>query len=400
MTRAPATSCRRTLAAAGAQPPRRPRAGRLATGLVAAATLATALAACTASSSQVTRGSVFETRQHISRPQVEQAIATLYRSHPGISAFSAQGIQYTAQSRSTVLRKCISGEAGTETPTVESSQVTACAPLIFFVYSYGQKASVPAAVDTAGKLYWYAVAHITGQAGARVSLDELLHSWNLPVPGLPPAEALSAAEASVVTTASNSILAQKSVHVVIAGQKAGSAGVAQRIVADIGTETGTESIRSGTATAAIRVTRTDAYFTGTPTGLRTFIGLTPAAARKAGSRWVDIKKGTNEYKDLAAEDTMAALPASILPATGNAAQLSTTTIYGRKVYVLDWKTAPSGSGGQVSERLVLAATTQALPISETTTANGDSQAVTLDHWGESITVRAPASAIPYSRVES
>jgi hypothetical protein len=283
---------------------------------------------------------------------------------------------------------------------VESSQVTACAPLIFFVYSYGQKASVPAAVDTAGKLYWYAVAHITGQASATVSLDELLHSWKLPVPGLPPAEAQSAAEASVVTTASNSILAQKSVHVVIAGQKAGSAGAAERIVADIGTETGTESISSGTATAAIRVTRTDAYFTGTPTGLTTFIGLTPAAARKAASRWVDIKKGTNEYKDLAAEDTMAALPASILPATGNAAQLSTTTISGRKVYVLDWKTAPSGSGGQVSERLVLAATTQALPISETTTANGDSQAVTLDHWGESITVRAPASAIPYSRVES
>jgi hypothetical protein len=331
---------------------------------------------------------------------VERAIANLYRSHPGISAFSAQGIQYTAQSRSIVLRKCISGEAPEETPTVESSQVTACAPLIFFVYSYGQKASVPAAVDTAGKLYWYAVAHITGQASARVSLDELLHSWKLPVPGLPPAEAQSAAEASVVTTASNSILAQKSVHVVIAGQKAGSAGAAERIVADIGTETGTESISSGTATAAIRVTRTDAYFTGTPTGLTTFIGLTPAAARKAGSRWVDIKKGTNEYKDLAAEDTMAALPASILPATGNAAQLSTTTISGRKVYVLDWKTAPSGSGGQVSERLVLAATTQALPISETTTANGDSQAVTLDHWGESITVRAPASAIPYSRVES
>jgi hypothetical protein len=331
---------------------------------------------------------------------VKQAIGSLFRSHPGISAFSAQGVQYTAQSWSIVLRKCTSGEAGAETQTVESSQVTACAPLIFFLYSYGQKASVPAAVDTAGKLYWYATANLTGQANARTSLDGLLHSWKLPVPGLPLAEAQSAVEASVVTAASNSMLAQKSVHVVITGHKAGSTGAAERIVADIGTETGTESIISGTATAAIRVTRTDAYFTGTPAGLTTFIGLTPAAARKTGSRWVDIKEGTNEYKDLAAEDTMAALPASILPSTGNAAQLSTTTISGSKVYVLDWKTAPSRTGGQVSERLVLAATTQALPISETTTANGDSQTVTLGNWGGTITVRVPASAMPYSRVQS
>ena len=228
MTGAPAISCRRTLAAAGAQPPRRPRAGRLGTGLVAAATLATTVAACAASSSQVTRGSVFEIRQHVSRPQVKQAIGSLFRSHPGISAFSAQGVQYTAQSWSIVLRKCTSGEAGAETQTVESSQVTACAPLIFFLYSYGQKASVPAAVDTAGKLYWYATANLTGQANARTSLDGLLHSWKLPVPGLPLAEAQSAVEASVVTAASNSILAQKSVHVVITGHKAGSTGATER----------------------------------------------------------------------------------------------------------------------------------------------------------------------------
>jgi hypothetical protein len=259
---------------------------------------------------------------------------------------------------------------------------------------------VPAAVDTAGTLYWYAVAHNSGQASARISLDGLLHNWKLPVPGLPPAEARNAVDASVVTAASNSILAQKSVHVVITGHKAGSTTAAERIVADIGTETGTESIRSGTATAAIRITRTDAYFTGTPAGLTTFIGLPPAAARKAGARWVDIKNGTSEYNDLAAEDTMAALPASILPATGNAAQLSAATMSGRKVYILDWKTAPSGSGGQVSERLILAATNQALPISESTTANGDSQTVTLGNWGGTITVRVPASAMPYSRVQS
>jgi hypothetical protein len=148
------------------------------------------------------------------------------------------------------------------------------------------------------------------------------------------------------------------------------------------------------------VTRKDAYFTGSSAGLTTFIGLSAAAAGKAGSRWVDIKAGTQEYSDLAAEDTISALPASILPATGNAVQLRTSTQSGQKVYVLDWKATASGSGTKIGEQLILAATAQALPISETTTANGDSQTVTLGHWGKQFTVPLPPSAVPYSRVKS
>ena len=257
---------------------------------------------------------------------------------------------------------------------------------------------MPAARDAAGQLYWYAVTHITGPISARTSLNELLHSWKLPVPGLTPAEANHAVEASVVAAAGDSILARKSVHIVITGHKAGSTAVSEQIVADIGTAAGAESIKSGAATATIRVTPAGAYFTGSPAGLKTFIGLPAAAARRAQSRWVAIKPGTNEYQDLAAEDTIAALPTSILPATGNTARLRTATMSGQKVYVLDWTTTASGSAAKISERLILAATTQALPISETTTANGDSQTVLLGRWGERLTVPAPASAVPYSRL--
>jgi hypothetical protein len=330
---------------------------------------------------------------------VERAIGTLSRSHPGIGSFAVEDVQYTTQSRNAVLRDCTSGEAGVSSQTAESSQVIACAPLIFFLYSYGQKASVPAAVDAAGQLYWYAVTHITGQISARTSLNELLHSWKLPVPGLTPAQAKNAAEASLVTAATKSILAQKSVHIVITSRKAGSAAVAEQIVADIGAATGAESIKSGPATATILVTPKDAYFSGSPSGLTAFIGLSPTAARKAASQWVDIKAGTNEYQDLAAEDTISSLPASILPATGNAVHLRTATMSGQKVYILDWEATASGPGTRISERLILTAATEALPVSETTTANGDSQTVTLSHWGKSFTVPAPASAVPYSRVK-
>jgi hypothetical protein len=404
---APAFIRRRTpVAAAGARPPRRPRAARLAIRVAAAGTLAGILAACGASGSAAKPGNVFRTRQQVSLQQVDRAIAALYRAHPGISSFAAQDVQYTAESRNLVLRECTSGVSGAagataaDSATAESSQVMACAPLIFFLYRYGQTASVPDSVAAAGQLYWYAVTHIAGQASVRTSLNELLNSWRLPVPGLTAAQAKKAVEASVVTAADDSILARTSVHLVITSHKAGSAAVAERIVADIGAATGIESITAGPATATIRVTRTDAYLTGSPAGLTTFIGLPAAAARKAGSRWVDIKAGTQEYSDLAAEDTISSLPASILPATGNAVQLRTSTQSGQKVYVLDWKATASGSGTKVGEQLILAASAQALPISETTTANGDSQTVTLGRWGKRFNVPVPSSTVPYSRVKS
>jgi hypothetical protein len=394
------------VAAAGARPPRRSRAARLAVRVAAAGPLAAVLAACGASSSAAAPGNVFGTRQQVSLQQVDQAIAALYRAHPGISSFAAQDVQYTTQSRNVVLRQCTSGVSGAagataaDAATAESSQVMACAPLIFFLYRYGQTASVPDSVAAAGRLYWYAVTHIAGQASARTSLNELLNSWHLPVPGLTAAQAKKAVEASVVTAADDSILARKSVRIVITSHKAGSAAVAERIVADIGAATGIESITAGPATATIRVTRKDAYLTGSPAGLTTFIGLSATVARKAGSRWVDIKAGTQEYQDLAAEDTISSLPASILPTTGNAVQLRTSTQSGQKVYVLDWKATASGSGTKIGEQLILAATGKALPISETTTANGNSQTVTLGRWGKQFTVPVPPATVPYSHVKS
>jgi hypothetical protein len=81
-------------------------------------------------------------------------------------------------------------------------------------------------------------------------------------------------------------------------------------------------------------------------------------------------------------------------------RLKTETIAGAKVYVLTWTATASGSGTKITESLVLAATTETLPISETATANGGVQTVTLGHWGEQVTVAAPRSAIPYPRLPS
>jgi len=50
--------------------------------------------------------------------------------------------------------------------------------------------------------------------------------------------------------------------------------------------------------------------------------------------------------------------------------------------------------------LILDATAQALPISETTTANGYRQTVSLSHWGETLAVPPPSSGIPYAMVKA
>jgi len=327
-----------------------------------AGTLAASLAACGSggTSAAPPPANVFAGRHPVSFQKVQREIDGLYRAHPGIASFTVQDVSYTTASRDTVLRECGTATAATAaggssaagSSAAESSQTIACAPLIFFLYRYGKQDGVPAAVAAAGDLYWYAAGHIAGPANAQASLNELLHSWQLSVPGLSPAQARSAVSAAVVTAAQTSMLAQKSVHIVITGRKQGSSAAAERIVADIGTATGSESIQSGPATATIRVTKRDAYFTGTSAGLTTFIGLPASGARKIQSRWVDIRAGTDEYKDLATEDTISSLPASLLPPTSGAVQLHSATKAGKKVYVLDWQTTASGSSAPISEELV------------------------------------------------
>jgi hypothetical protein len=344
----------------------------------------------------------------VSLPQLKTEISDLYNSHPRLASFEAQGVQYTAASRANVLRECTSAGAGAGSQDAETSQVIACAPLIFFFYSYGKQDSVPAAVTVAGGLYWYAVTRITGPESAKTSLDELLQSWKLPVPGLTAAQQNTVVATSVINAADDSMLTQKGVHLVITDQAASAtsgpnagpatAATAQRIVADIGTVTGTETITDGTTNAAIRITSKAAYFTGDPTGLTAYLGLSRTSADKVASRWVAIKAGTTEYQALAAENTIASVPSSLLPSAADAVQVRTATIDGRKTYVLTWKAAASGSSPAYSAELILTVTPQILPVSETIATSGASKTVAFSRWGSPFTVTAPASVIPYSQV--
>ena len=382
-------------AAAGARPPRRRAAFTVACAALAG--LAFTATACSSAAPSVHDTGVFTVTEHVSLQQVKQGITTLYEDHPGLTSFAAASIQYTAASRDKVLTECTTSGGAEATQTTETAQVTACAPLIFFLYSYGRQESVPAAEQAAGLLYWYAVDHIAGPGSPQASLDEVLSSWQLPVPALTAAQRKAALTTSVITAAEDSMLGLGRVHMVITTRlRGGTSAAPQHIVADVGPATGDEDISAGPATATIHITEKAAYFTGNQAGLTSLLGLPAAAAKKAGSRWVQIRSGTPEYQDLAAENTMSSLPASILPATSDTVEASTGTQAGAKVYILTWKTTASDSDTTISARLTLTDARSVLPVTETLTARGETKVVTLSGWGRKFTVDPPGSAIPYS----
>ncbi len=106
------------------------------------------------------------------------------------------------------------------------------------------------------------------------------------------------------------------------------------------------------------------------------------AAAKASSHWVMIKAGAHEYRDLAVEDTIASLPSSILPSASDITSVSTTTVNGQKAYVLSWTATSSGT--PIKARLILTATPQVLPVSETVTTSAQSKTIIFSPLGQPV----------------
>ena len=398
MITAPTALRRRAMAAAGVIPPRRPRAVAAAAAALLTGLLALAGCATATSNSVPTTGDVFTTKHQVSASQVNAEVAALYSAHPALASYTVQDVAYTAKTRATVLHDCTTPGIAASSQEAETAQIVACAPLIFYYYSYGEQAPVPAAVTVAGDLYWYALDHITGPVDVRASLNQLLKGWKVPVPGLTASQQRTVVASSILTAAQDTMLTETGVHMVITDQLAGKA-VGQRITADLSSVTGTEQIGYGSATAEIRITRQAAYFTGSKTGLTSYIGLSDSAAAKAGRHWVMIKSGTAEYQDLSAENTLSTLPSSILPTASQVSKVSTATRSGQKVYILDWTTTPSGSPTPISVSLTVAATPKVLPVSETLATTGESKTVTFSNWGKAFKVAVPAQAIPYAQVK-
>jgi hypothetical protein len=158
--------------------------GGLAVGLAAVC-----LAACGGGGSSA-RGNAAETEprswsvlespaENVTFRDVKLAIADLYQDHPDLEAYVVRDVQYDARTRNKVLDVCHRGGAESDPAALESVRVAACAPLVFFFYSYGRESSVTASLAVARKLYWYAVTNIRGPFDAGETLRSLLQTWGV-----------------------------------------------------------------------------------------------------------------------------------------------------------------------------------------------------------------------------
>jgi hypothetical protein len=111
---------------------------------------------------------------------LRSAIDRLYAAQPGILTFAAHGVGYSPVFRDKALDLCGRGGPETSAAARESLKIDACAPLVFFFYTYGQAKSVPQSIDVARQVYWYAATHIRGPFDARAALSTMLRRSGIP----------------------------------------------------------------------------------------------------------------------------------------------------------------------------------------------------------------------------
>jgi hypothetical protein len=218
--------------------------------------------------------------------------------------------------------------------------------------------------------------------------------------GLAPAASAAAPTlGSVLAAAKAAIAKQKAVHLQVDSESS-SSSVPEKVVADLGLRSGTESVTEGSSAVRIVVTPAYGYLSGNASGLTKIVGMSSGQAQKVGRDWIVLKAGTSQYTGLATDIRISSVE-TVLPAA-KGTTLSVETSAGHRLYVLKWATAATSSVPALTNTLTLPVAGATLPIQEVATAKGSKQTVTLSKWGEFVQVSAPPArdTIPYSKVQS
>ncbi len=209
-----------------------------------------------------------------------------------------------------------------------------------------------------------------------------------------PAGAAGAPTVSSLLAASGRALkGQPGVHLVVTTERK---GVRSAAVADIGRSAGHESYTSGAEHFDVAVTATAAYLSGSPSGLRSLMGLSASQAGRVGAKWIVMKKGSTQYKEFWLNLTATGF-AAILPSPKGTRLLATrdATTGG---YQLRWSTPASASASASTTTLVIAAGAHALPLREEVAAAGATSLTVFSHWGEVVHFSRPSATIAYAKV--
>jgi hypothetical protein len=199
---------------------------------------------------------------------------------------------------------------------------------------------------------------------------------------------------SVLTATKNAMGKESGVHIYVTSTSGTNASI---VTVDIGATYGEETIKSGKSVVNIIVTPTDAYLSGTKTGLTTIMGLTAAEQKKVGALSVVMKSGTSPYTSFHSNLTTSVL-AGILPvAKGTKYKVSGDS---SKDYQLTWKTAATSTATATKTVLTISSGSKTLPIKEVITGTSGGGTTTFSKWGEHVVEHAPAASttIPYAKV--
>lgn len=200
---------------------------------------------------------------------------------------------------------------------------------------------------------------------------------------------------SVLTAVKAALKTQTGVHLVISSKSGYSS---TSVVADLGTQSGSEKYSSGKVTISIEVTRTDAYVSGSSEGLMSFLGLSASQAKKVGSDWIAAQAGTSEYSKLKPGTTISAVAGLLPKAKGTT--LSSEITNGTKLYVLKWTTPATATLPKALNTFAVSAVGTPLPVEETVTGPSGSGTTHFSKWGEHVVIATPpaASTVAYSKV--
>jgi len=170
------------------------------------------------------------------------------------------------------------------------------------------------------------------------------------------------------------------------------------VVVDIGATYGQESITSGKSHVQIIVTPTDAYLSGSPTGLTQLMRLTAAEQKAVGTHAVLMKAGTSPYESFHSNLTTGVLT-GILPAA-KGTKFKVGGGKHSKDYQLSWKTSASTTSTATKSVLTISSGSKTLPVNEVITGTNGGGKTKFSNWGEHVVERAPALAntIPYAKV--
>ncbi|HUC04968.1 MAG TPA: hypothetical protein VL961_06195 [Acidimicrobiales bacterium] len=200
--------------------------------------------------------------------------------------------------------------------------------------------------------------------------------------------AQDASVASVLSEVKAAVHRQTGVHVSFAVTSK-SLERSERIVADVGSSSGSETVTAGSWSLQVKLTPTHGYVKGNSSGLTSLFGMSSTQAKRAGTKWVVWKKGSSQYKNLETDVTFAAVVDLLPKAKGT--HLSTQTVNGVAEDVLTWVTPATDSIPKLNNTLTVTASSS-LPVLEVSTGSeGTKASESLSSWGEKVSVPVPPS---------